>query len=239
MLSMNAEGCSTSNSRKLAIASDHRSRCLFSVTEMKKIDVKRELKDLYRAPVGDFILLDVPPLRYFMVDGHGDPNTEPSYRAAVEALYAASYTLKFSSKNNLNKDYVVPPLEGLWWAENPEDFISRKKDRWSWTMMIMVPAFIDKNAAEAAISAARAKRNNPAFGLIRLSSLEEARVVQTLHIGSYDAEGPILKRMHEEFIPSRALALSGIHHEIYLSDPRRVASDKLRTILRQPVRPSK
>lgn len=211
----------------------------FSENEMKKFDVKKDLKSLYSAPIGEFILLDIPPLTYLMIDGHGNPNTELSYRAAVEALYAASYTLKFMSKNDVGRDYVVPPLEGLWWAKNPEDFISRKKDRWSWTMMIMVPDFVSKTSAEAAISAAREKKKNPALDLLRYSSLKEGRAVQTLHIGSYDTEGPILKRMHQEFIPSKDLALSGIHHEIYLSDPRKVASDKLKTILRQPVVPSK
>lgn len=202
---------------------------------MKKFDAKKYLKKFYNAPIGDFVILDIPPIKYFMIDGHGDPNIEPSYRVAVEALYTASYTLKFMSKNDGGRDYVVPPLEGLWWSENPESFISRKKDRWSWTMMIMVPDFVSKASAEEAISASREKKKNSALEILRFSSLEEGRVVQTLHIGSYDTEGPILKRMHEEFIPSKDFSLSGIHHEIYLSDPRKVSPDKLKTILRQPV----
>lgn len=206
---------------------------------MEKVDLKRELKQLYTAPVGDFTILDVPPLTYFMIDGHGDPNVEPRYREAVEALYAASYTLKFMSKDSLGKDYVVPPLEGLWWAADLADFASRRKDRWSWTMMIMVPNFISQAIAEAAVAKVSAKKSLSTLSLVRFASLEEGRSVQTLHVGSYDSEGPILKRMHEEFLPSKGLSETGIHHEIYLSDPRKVAPDKLKTILRQPVRPSR
>jgi len=206
---------------------------------MEKVDLKKELKTLYTAPIGGFTILDVPPLVYFMIDGHGDPNVEPGYQNAVEALYATSYTLKFMSKDSLGKDYVVPPLEGLWWAEDLSDFLSRRKDRWSWTMMIMVPNFVPQITAEAAIVRASEKKNLSALSQVRFAPLEEGRCVQTLHIGSYDSEGPILKRMHEEFLPSKELTEAGIHHEIYLSDPRKEAPDKLKTILRQPVRPFK
>ena len=203
---------------------------------MEKVDIKKALKSLYSAPHGKFVVLDVPPLAYLMVDGHGDPNTSADYRAALEALYATSYTLKFISKNQFDKDYVVPPLEGLWWAENPEDFISRDKHRWFWTMMILVPDFVSQDSVETAITTAREKKNNPALETIRFSLLEEGTAVQTLHIGPYDAEGPILERLHEEFMPANGFTFSGIHHEIYLSDPRKVAAEKLKTILRQPVR---
>jgi len=202
---------------------------------MEKIDLKKDLKTLYTAPVSDFAILDVPPLSYFMIDGHGDPNIEPGYRAAVEALYAASYTLKFMSKALLAKDYVVPPLEGLWWAADWNDFIARRKDRWSWTLMILVPGFIAETVAAAAIAEALATKGRPALARVRFATLEEGRAVQTLHIGAYDSEGPLLERMHRHFIPSRGFAERGLHHEIYLGDPRRAAPEKLRTILRQPV----
>jgi len=202
-----------------------------------KIDLKKELRTLYSAPVGDFVVLDIPALSYFMADGHGDPNVERSYRAAVEALYAASYTLKFMSKDSLGRDYVVPPLEGLWWAKDPADFVSRRKDRWSWTMMVMVPDFIPQAMAGAAIAKARGKRDLPALSTLRFAVLKEGQAVQTLHIGSYDDEGPILRRLHHEFLPANRLAESGNHHEIYLGDPRKVTSARLRTILRQPVKP--
>jgi hypothetical protein len=207
--------------------------------KMEKTDFKKTLKPLYTAPAGGFVILNIPPLNYFMLDGHGDPNVEAGYQEAIAALYAASYTLKFSSKKNFNKDYVVPPLEGLWWAEDMADFTTRKKDRWFWRMMIMAPDFITEVAAKTAIADAHKKKNLSALSQIRFAALDEKQAVQTLHIGSYDSEGAILKKMHEEFIPSKGLVEAGVHHEIYLSDPRKVAAEKLKTILRQPVRAAK
>lgn len=201
---------------------------------MEKFDVKKALKTLYTGPVGDFAVVGVPPLAYFMVDGQGDPNTAPAYREAVEALYAASYTLKFMSKA-LGEDYVVPPLEGLWWSDDMDDFAARRKDRWSWTLMILLPDFVAPALAERAIAAAQQKKSLPALARLRREVLSEGRCVQTLHIGPYDAEGPILARLHNEFLPDNGLIETGKHHEIYLSDPRKVAPEKWKTILRQPV----
>jgi hypothetical protein len=202
---------------------------------MEKFDIKKALKTLYGAPVGEFSILEVPPLNYFMIDGAGDPNTAPAYRAAVEALYATSYTLKFMSKAALQRDYVVPPLEGLWWSDDMADFVARRKDRWRWTMMIAVPDFIEGAMAGEAIANA-GKKELPALPRLRFERLHEGQAVQTLHIGAYDDEGPILQRLHQEFLPAHRLAPSGHHHEIYLSDPRKTAAEKLKTILRQPMR---
>jgi hypothetical protein len=203
---------------------------------MDKTDIKKTHKALYRPPVGEFAIIEVPALNYFMIDGAGDPNTAPTYKAAIEALYAASYTLKFMSKEELKRDYVVPPLEGLWWAEDMADFAARRKDRWLWTMMIVVPDFVERSMGERAITRAIGKKALPALTKLRFERLEEGQVVQTLHIGAYDDEGPILKRLHEEFLPANGLTEAGHHHEIYLSDPRKTAAGKLKTILRQPVR---
>jgi hypothetical protein len=204
---------------------------------MGKTDFRKLLKPFYDPPVGRFELVDLPPMRFFMVDGAGDPNSAPAYVQAVEALYAVSYTLKFMSKKALERDYVVPPLEGLWWAQDMESFKTREKDKWSWTMMIMVPDFVERTMAEEAVAAATAKKDLPAIGGLRLEELPEGRAAQTMHIGSYDEEGPILKYLHEEFLPANGLVESGRHHEIYLGDPRKTAPEKLRTVLRQPVRP--
>ncbi len=204
---------------------------------MEKTDFRKELKTFYNPPSDRFELVDMPPLAYFMVDGSGDPNTAPAYAEAVEALYAASYTLKFMSKAGLSRDYVVPPLEGLWWADDMTTFVSRQKAKWSWTMMIMIPDFIDRATAERAIEAAVRKKGLPALGRVRVERLEEGRCVQIMHVGSYDEEGPVLKRLHEEFLPSNGLAERGRHHEIYLGDPRKTAPEKLKTVLRQPVQP--
>ncbi|MGE0283740.1 MAG: GyrI-like domain-containing protein [Rhizobiaceae bacterium] len=203
---------------------------------MEKIDLKKAHKDLYSAPRGDFIVLRVPPLRYLMIDGYGDPNVELSYKEAVEALYVASYTLKFMCKESEGRDYVVPPLEGLWWADDLTDFKTRRKDRWSWTMMIMVPELVGQALAVSAIKKAEAKKGLPALSKVRVATLDEGIVAQTLHVGPYDAEGPILHKLHDEFLPANGYAETGHHHEIYLGDPRKAAPEKLRTILRQPIK---
>lgn len=194
---------------------------------MAAVDFKKTL-DSYRAKHGEFRIVDVPPMQYLMVDGHGDPNTAPAYAAAIEALFPVAYKLKFASKRELQRDYVVPPLEALWWSDDMGVFGSGDKSAWDWTVMIMTPEWIDPEMFVDALAAAEASG-------VRLETLAEGRAVQTLHIGPYDAEGPLIARMHSEFIPANGLTLTGKHHEIYLSDPRRVAPDKLRTIIRQPV----
>lgn len=204
-----------------------------------KVDLKRSL-DCYRARQGRFRVLDVPPLPYLMVDGHGDPNTSPEYADALAALYPVAYALKFASKREHDRDYVVMPLEALWWADDPRAFTSaRDKSRWSWTAMIMVPDWTteaDLDTALAATGQKLARKQVPqALARLRMETLTEGLCVQTLHVGSYDDEGPVLARMHDEFIPGEGLTMSGRHHEIYLSDARRVEPSRLRTILRQPV----
>jgi hypothetical protein len=200
-----------------------------------KTDFKKTL-DAYRAKRGEFRIVQVPDLRYLMIDGQGDPNT-PAFAAAVEALYPVAYKLKFASKRDLGRDYVVMPLEGLWWAEDMDAFTSaRDKSRWDWTLMIMVPDWTDEAVFAAAVDRVGAGNAPARLGDVRLDTLSEGRCAQTLHVGPFDEEADVLARMHHEFIPAQGLGLAGRHHEIYLSDLRRTAPEKLRTILRQPVR---
>lgn len=200
-----------------------------------KTDFRKEL-DSYRAKAGEFRLLEEPDLRYLMVDGHGDPNTSIEYAAALESLFPLAYGLKFASKRELGRDYAVPPLEGLWWSEDMDAFTSRRdKSHWDWTMMLMVPDWIDEPTYARVVQTVADKSHPPRLGDIRLETLSEGRCVQTLHLGSYDAEADTLARLHHEYIPQHGLIMTGRHHEIYLSDPRRTAPEKLRTILRQPV----
>lgn len=200
-----------------------------------KIDFKKSL-DSYRAKRGEFRIVDVPTTQYLMIDGEADPNTSPAYAQALEALYPVAYKMKFVSKRELGRDYVVPPLEGLWWADDMTAFTSaRDKSQWHWTMMIMTPEWIDEATFESAVIHAGAKTPPVRLDDVRLESLSEGQCVQTLHIGSFDDEGPVLEEMHHEFIPANGLQLSGTHHEIYFSDPRKTAPEKLRTVLRQPV----
>lgn len=200
-----------------------------------RTDLKKSL-DAYRAKVGQFRVVDVPDLQYLMIDGHGDPNTSPDFADAVRTLFPLAYTLKFASKRHLGRDYVVMPLEGLWWAEDWDSFRARRdKSRWDWTLMIMQPDWIDQDMFAGAVEQVRAKDRPARLDDVRLESLSEGRCVQTLYIGTYDGEEETLVRMHDEFVPANGLRMVGKHHEIYLSDSRRVAPERQRTILRQPV----
>lgn len=200
-----------------------------------KVDLKKQIA-AYTAPRGSFEVVDVPPLRYLMADGHGDPNTSELYRDVVSAIFGVAYKLKFFSKVELGRDYVVMPLEGLWWADDMATFTTqRDKSRWSWTMMSLVPDWIGHEHVDRARDVAREKGGSPALDSLRFEELAEGRCVQTLHIGSYDDEAPVLDEMHRRFIPEAGLRMTGRHHEIYLTDPRRAAPERLRTILRQPV----
>ncbi|SBT43537.1 GyrI-like domain-containing protein [Micromonospora auratinigra] len=200
-----------------------------------KIDFKKTL-DAYQAQRGRFRIVDVPDMQYLMIDGHGDPNTSPAFTEAIEALYPTAYKLKFASRRTLDRDYVVPPLEGLWWADDMTAFTtSRHKAQWNWTLLLMVPDWIDRSMFAAALTQAGA-RNRPArLDDVRLRTLSEGRCVQTLHVGSFDDEAETLAHLHDDVIPGNRLRMTGRHHEIYLSDFRRVAPDRQRTILRQPV----
>mgnify|MGYP006284392961 CR=1 FL=1 len=202
---------------------------------MQKIDFKTEWKELYKPSKKEFSLVEVPILQFLMVDGHGDPNTAPEYSEAVQALYAVSYKIKFLSKKE-GKDYVVPPLEGLWWAEDMAAFRSaRDKNQWEWTMMIMTPEWVSEETYHAALEEVAQKKNLTGLKKVRWEEYFEGLCVQILHIGSYEDEGPVLARMHDHFIPENGFKMNGKHHEIYLSDPRRTEPEKLKTILRQPV----
>ncbi|HKJ25994.1 MAG TPA: GyrI-like domain-containing protein [Anaerolineales bacterium] len=205
---------------------------------MDKVDFKKELKHLYRPGKKDFEVVDVPRMQFLMVDGHGNPNTAEEYQQALEALYPVAYKLKFMSKKELERDYVVPPLEGLWWAENMDSFTAaRDKDQWDWTMMIMTPDWITETFFQESVEmVAKGKEPPAALEKVRLESYAEGLSAQILHIGSYDDEGPTLLRLHQTWLPENGYTERGKHHEIYLSDPRRVAPEKLKTVLRQPVK---
>ncbi|WP_010203930.1 GyrI-like domain-containing protein [Salinibacterium sp. PAMC 21357] len=199
-----------------------------------KIDVKKTL-DCYVASHDTFRILDVAPQQYLMIDGHGAPGADSEYSAAIAALYPVAYTLKFASKA-LDKDYVVPPLEALWWAQDMAAFTTgRDKSQWDWTAMILAPDWITDQMFADAVAAVAAKSNPAGLDKVRFETLNEGLCVQTLHIGPYDYEADTLATMHNEFIPEHGLRMTGKHHEIYFNDFRKVAASKLRTILRQPV----
>lgn len=203
---------------------------------MLKIDFKKETPALYRPSAKKFSIVDVPTMTFLMVDGKGNPNTTPAYQDAIATLYPLAYKLKFHSKNMLGRDYVVPPLEGLWWAEDMTAFTERRLDEWQWTLMIRQPGWISKELFEETRNEIVANRTSLAVDDVQLATYCEGIAIQIMHIGPYDKEGPTLAQMHNDVIPSKGFKMAGKHHEIYLSDPRRTAPERLRTILRQPVK---
>lgn len=201
---------------------------------MDKLDLKQARRELFTAPRGTFVEIDVPPCNFVMIDGHGDPNTAPEYQRALQTLYSGVYALKAELKA-VARDFVVAPLEGVWSSADHESFTARRKSEWDWTMMIMVPDYAEPGHFEAARERVRRKLGEAALEL-RFETLHEGLCLQALHVGSYDDEAELLARLHNEIMPAGGYDFAGRHHEIYLSDPRKTEASKLRTILRQPVR---
>ena len=197
----------------------------------RKVDLKRDEKQFYSAPTDRFVEVEVPPMSYLQIDGAGSPESD-AYARAVAALYALSYPVKFASKH-AGRDYVVCPLEGLWWSERMESFTERAKDEWSWTMMIRQPDWISEDMVASVREKAIAKA--PAAADVRLAAYTEGLSVQILHLGSFEDETPTIARLHGEYLPAHGLVETGHHHEIYFSDPRTSAPEKLKTLIRQPV----
>lgn len=202
---------------------------------MEKIDFKKLEKHLYSPSKAKFELVEVPQMNFLMIDGSGDPNTSQAFQDAIQTLYPISYNLKFKSKREMEIDYGVLPLEGLWWAEDMDDFATGDKSNWSWTLMIRQPDHLSRDAVKASIEEVKVKKDPPALSKVRFEAFQEGLSLQITHLGSFDAEGPTIARMHE-FIEAEGYQPNGHHHEIYLSDFTRTAPEKLRTVLRQPIR---
>lgn len=201
---------------------------------MQKIDLKKDLKHIYKASAKEVVQVEVPTFNFLMIDGKGDPNKSQEYTEAVEALFSVSYTAKFMVKKGEQAlDYAVMPLEGLWWADDMSAFVANDKSNWKWTMMIMQPSFVGKVFIDAAIAEVHRKKKLSSLSKLRLESFTEGRCAQILHIGPFSEEGPTIARVHD-FIDSRA-SRTGKHHEIYLSDIRRAAPEKWKTIIRHPM----
>lgn len=202
---------------------------------MARIDFKKELRHLYNPSPNEVAIVDVPKMNFLMIDGEGDPNTAREYREAVEALFAVSYALKFMMKRELGFDYGVLPLESLWWTNGRLQFNMKDKDKWKWTSMIMQPEQATKDFVSKALEQVEMKKNPPALPKMRFESFLEGMSAQIMYIGPYSAEGSTIAKIHE-FIKKNGYELRGRHHEIYLGDPRRSSPEKLRTILRQPIK---
>ncbi len=202
---------------------------------MTKIDYKKELKHLYNPSAKEVMIVDVPEMNFLMIDGTGNPNSAPEYQQAIEALYSIAYTLKFMlKKGEIALDYGVMPLEGLWWTSDMAQFSVNNKEIWEWTAMIMEPEEVTEALFSQALEEVGKKKNLSVLSKVGLERYHEGLSAQIMHIGPYAAEGPTIAKLHR-FFEENGYSLRGKHHEIYLSDPRKSAPEKMRTIIRQPI----
>lgn len=207
----------------------------FEREAMSKVDYKKELKQLYAASAKQPAFVEVPPLNYLRIDGTGDPNTSSAYQEAVQALFSLAYTIKFAVKKSpAALDYGVPPLEGLWWVDDMRQFSVERKHEWKWTLMIMQPAIVTLSLVETCRTELAQKKALASLPNVEFATFKEGKAAQILHIGPFTEEGPTIEKLHA-FIDAQGLKLTGKHHEIYLSDIRRAAPEKWKTIIRQPV----
>jgi hypothetical protein len=201
-----------------------------------KIDLWAENKELFTPSAKQPLLVKVPAFAYIMVDGSGDPNTSAAFRDAIGALYGAAYTLKFMLKKSRGIDFRVMPLSGRFHSARPSDLLLGRKSEWKWTLMIPLPSVVRQAEFAKAVTEAGARKNaSPALRLLRREVFKEGLCAQILHVGPYAAEKPTIEKLHT-FIQEQGLTFAGSHHEIYVSDPNRSAPEKLKTIVRQPVK---
>lgn len=202
---------------------------------MPKLDQKRSMRRLYFPPTAEPVLVDVPEMPFLMVDGHGGPFGIPSFVHAVEALFSVSYALKYLIKRvDPEDDYTVMPLEAIWWAGRGDEFWLEDPARWRWTAMVAQPPVATAELVGKAMSEAAAKRSLPALKKVRLEAFREGLSAEVLHIGPYEDQLPTIEKLRA-WIDEHDYPLRGRHHEIYLSDPRRCAASRLKTVARQPV----
>jgi hypothetical protein len=200
----------------------------------KKIDLRKELKQLYTPSAKQPELVKVPKFNFLMIDGEGPPETQ-DFQDAIQAIYNAAYTIKFMFKIDKKIDFPVMALEGLWWLKIGEPFQIGKREDWCWTLMILQPKIVTKAVLKKAIKKIQDKKNVQGLEKLRLEPFTEGLSVQMLHIGPYATEPATVEKMHN-FIAEHNLVVCGKHHEIYMSDPRRVKPEKMKTILRHAVK---
>jgi hypothetical protein len=207
-----------------------------SQAKTEKLDLRKKLKQLYAPSAKEVVEVEVPEMRFLMIDGEGDPNTSAAYGEAVAALYAVSYALKFAVKEEVGVDYGVVPLEGLYRTDGRQgsfEEMQKDKNAWKWTLMIMQPEWVDGERYERALASVERKKDLPGLRRIRFEALREGRAAQVMHVGPFSEEGPTVERV-DRFIKERGGRMRGRHHEIYLSDPRRTAPERLKTVIRHP-----
>lgn len=214
---------------------------------MNKLDYKKEYKDLYM-PKRTPSIVNIPKMNFITVKGKGNPNTSSDYKMALEILYGLSFTIKMSKMSKDPKDkiagyfeYVVPPLEGLWWIEDEyfDGMNIKDKDKFSWYSMIRQPEFVTAEVFERAKEKLIHKKTDLDLSNTSFKSIEEGLCVQIMHMGSYDDEIHSIKKMNEFILKEgykTDISKNRLHHEIYLSDPRKVKNiNNLKTVIRHPI----
>jgi len=201
-----------------------------------KFDLKKEFPQFYSASAKNIEQIAVPEMNFFMIDGRGDPNKSEDFKNAIECLYAVSYALKMKvvKHQDLSKDYVVPPLEGLWFMDQMDKWTMENKNEWDWTIMIRIPDFVPPEQIALAIKLTKEGKNPEFLPKLRVERYHEGEAIQLMHLGPYDDEPPNIARLHD-YASKKGFHLHGKHHEIYLSDPRKADPGKMKTILRQPI----
>ena len=201
---------------------------------MKKDLSRQQLEEMYLPPVDDFVMVDVPDMKFFMLDGEGAADRAP-LEEAVQWLYTVVHPIRQEAKKRMGKNFVEPPIEGLWWADDMCDFAAGQKDKMKWRMMIPTAEWITEDMFAEAVAQGEKKRGTAPKSL-RLDRYHEGESVQIMHVGPNETEVETITRLHDEVLPARELVPNGPHHEIYLTDPHRTAPERRKTVLRQPVR---
>lgn len=200
---------------------------------MEKVDLKKELRAFYNPSAKEVSIVDVPDMNFLVIDGEGSPSSS-KYMEAIQTLFPLAYALKFIIKKGRGIDYGVMPLEGLWWMDDMTQFSTDHKGEWKWTAMIIQPKYVTEADYKAAIEQV-GKKKLPALDKVRFECFHEGKAAQIMHIGPFSAEGPNVQKIHAA-IKASGHQLSGKHHEIYLNDPSKTAAEKLKTVLRQPMK---
>lgn len=203
---------------------------------MIKRDFKKELRTYYSATAKKVEILDIPSMNFLVVEGSDATPESPDFQAAIEALFGISYHIKFAIKKSGIADYGVMPLEGKWWADDMDDFVHGNKEKWHWQLMIMQPDLVDNDLFEANRNTFQKKKSNHLAEQVQFLNIEEGHCAQVMHVGPFSEEGPTVERLHQA-IHDAGGSFDGQterHHEIYLNDFRRIAPDRMKTILRQP-----
>ncbi len=203
---------------------------------MSKIELKKELKEYYEIKKNLIQVVHVPTFNYLRISGEGNPNTTPLFGLATEALFSISYKMKFKIKKDLQIDYSVMPLQGLWWTDKMEDFSLEHKENWKWELMILQPHYVTEELLQFTVNEINKVKANHLFCDLILSEYAEGLVAQILHMGPYSEEAPTVQKLHD-FITQNGYTFNGKHHEIYLGDPRKAKPETLKTIIRQPITP--